>query len=71
MQKKNDTKPRKCAYCNSTEGRPRPLGRFIVELTPVEGKDNTLACQSCIVHHKEEQANENKSVPEKIKDWFT
>tara|TARA_R100000908_G_scaffold50441_2_gene25877 strand:+ start:63624 stop:63839 length:216 start_codon:yes stop_codon:yes gene_type:complete len=60
---------RKCSFCGAVEGKPRPLGRYIVELTPVNGK---LACQSCRVHHNDDLPKRDlkKSFWEKLKKKF-
>lgn len=64
-----ETKKRKCSYCGAVEGKPRPLGRFMVELRPIGDK---LACQSCIVHHNDEYPNRElkKSWFEKVSRFF-
>lgn len=39
---------RTCHFCNSEEGKPRPVGNFIVELKVVDVLGTKkLACQSC------------------------
>jgi hypothetical protein len=59
-----------CSFCGAEEGKPRPLGRFIVELTEV---GDEWACQSCKVHHNEEFPNRDlkKSWWEKMKKKWT
>ena len=54
---------RTCDFCDAEEGKPRPLGKFKVELTPVKAQDGTTkyACQSCVVHHRDKfEGNETK-----------
>jgi hypothetical protein len=46
-----DMKPKTCHYCKAEEGNPRPIGRFLVELTTVTMQGEEIhVCQSC--HHK-------------------
>lgn len=48
---------RSCHFCGSIEGKPRNVGRFIVELKPVEDEGSEkLACQTC---YRFEQRNFN------------
>jgi len=48
------TKARLCDYCQSEEGKPRPIGRYEVVLKEVFVDGNTLyACQSCIVNNRD------------------
>ncbi|SMO50646.1 hypothetical protein [Gracilimonas mengyeensis] len=45
----------RCEFCEAVEGKPRPLGRFIVELEKVKtqkGKE-IYVCQSCVVHNRD------------------
>ncbi|GEM_PF-162534 len=42
------TKHTYCDFCNSEEGKPRPIGGYIVELRPIEVQGVAKwACQSC------------------------
>lgn len=53
----NQSTSQLCYFCNSVEGKPRPIGRFIVELTNVQLDGVTRkACQSC--RHKVSRINE-------------
>ena len=46
------TRNRTCDFCRAEEGKLRPVGRFKVELKPVEVfGTKKLACQSCIHKH--------------------
>ena len=46
----NTSKTKYCYFCGSEEGKPRPVGKYIVELKPVKVKGvYRLACQSCFV----------------------
>lgn len=69
------TRTRTCSFCNAEEGKLRPLGRFKVELTEVEDKNGNivLACQSCVVHHREkfDQNKSKKSLLKKIQQFFS
>ncbi len=48
------TENKRCDYCHSEEGKPRPIGRYIVQLKPAEVKGVIkLACQSCMMSNKE------------------
>jgi Zn-finger protein len=75
-ERKKKTAAKKCYFCESKEGEPRILGKFIVELTEVELKNGltVLACQSCSVHHRKDlKGNEpiKKGFLEKVKSYFT
>jgi hypothetical protein len=49
---KAETK-RQCSYCGSKEGKPRPVGNYIVELKEINYKNEIeLACQSCYMIRK-------------------
>lgn len=44
-----NSKNRKCDFCHSTEGLPRPIGDFKVQLKTIEVFGVTkLACQTCL-----------------------
>ncbi len=43
-----------CDYCNSIEGKLRPVGQYIVKLSTAKINGQTYkACQSCRVTNKE------------------
>ena len=45
-------KVRECSFCSSLEGKPRLIGRFIVELSEVDHNGEAmLACQACKEKH--------------------
>ena len=58
------TKNRRCDFCHSEEGKPRLVGRFIVQLRRViVFGEKKLACQTCIQKNEEilaSRKNRNK-----------
>ncbi len=45
---------RSCDYCNSTEGKLRPVGQYVVQLSTAKINGQVFkACQSCRVTNKE------------------
>ncbi|MEO9886048.1 MAG: hypothetical protein ABJG33_10480 [Balneola sp.] len=43
-----------CDYCQSEEGKPRPIGQYVVILrTAVVEGELKYACQGCMVSNKE------------------
>ena len=52
MDTTQKNKVRECSFCSSREGKPRLVGRFIVELSEVTHNGEVmLACQSCKEKH--------------------
>ncbi len=52
MELTQRNKLRECSFCGSLEGKPRIVGRFIVELSEVTHDGKTmLACQACRDNH--------------------
>ncbi len=58
MDSKHTTKnmdgARTCSFCNSEEGKLRPVGQYIVKLSSASiGGRTHYACQTCRVTNKE------------------
>lgn len=44
---------RQCFYCKSDEGRPRPIGDYIVQLKELKSKNGiVLVCQTCYLNKR-------------------
>ena len=75
MKTSTDKTQRNCHICGSEEGKPRPIGGYIVELKTIKnykGEANHL-CQSCYYYQLEalnynsKKKIMNRSMKEKIK----
>ncbi len=55
MTKGTETNTERCCdYCNSTEGKLRPVGQYVVQLSTAKINGEVFkACQSCRVTNKE------------------
>lgn len=67
-----------CSYCNSKEGKPRPIGQYevILRTAIVEG-ELKYACQGCMVANKNflqalriQEGNSNLSIVSKSKTAY-
>ncbi len=63
---------RRCDFCATIEGQPRPIGLYIVKLSYLNYKGHKkLACQSCRITVRKEYHSQNKSITKYFKKYFS